>query len=609
MTYRDYQHKYIDNIKQDKSNLLIGFMGSGKSLILKGIIDKYYKDKKVLIIVGRRDITLQLATYYSDHSYILSGKDYDESSNIFLATFQTLIRRDIDLSTFDMIVIDEVHERFETKIVKEIRELDCTRIYMTGTPLKNNGRFLGKFDNILEYTNARQMIEDGYIAKTKFISKANILSDESSISSQNGDYKDYDIERVIDKQALIGWLVADNKEYEWSTKHKCILYANSIATATKILDAMNDKDNIRILHSKLSKKDKEETWGWFKNCKNGIIINCRILTVGVDIPSVNTVINVTPTRILSLYLQSIWRASRPYEDKTTTVYDYTGNLLKEGFSPYFNDWKGKRDKKSCREQCLELPENSIARSMCLKSCTVPEEAFIVCKDTPSCSYEQDPYSSGYRLVRGKSCGVGSAFYEWSYKNTVPENSLGIVRKWSECPNCKAVYVYELETMTQPSKAVEVYKEEIEQNSITFIFNKELNVGLIILDDMKLKNYKYQIVGSSGELYEYALQHYKGRRFTIEANIPLKRLGNVTLNRGLTDFVKLVNWDKDKPQGIMRKVIKYKVDKLALEYNWSKHYSYHFMKGVKGNERFVNNKLDRIQSKYDLVKLGKSINKG
>jgi len=576
-------------------------MGSGKSLILKGIVDKYFKGKKVLIITGRRAVTLQLATYYEKHSYVLSGKDYDHSSNIFLATFQTLQRRDIDLSEFDMIAIDEAHERYETKVVKEIRELDCTRIYLTGTPLTPKGKFLGKFDNILEYTSAKQMIEDGYIARTVFISKANILSDESQIGTQSGDYKDSDIERVIDKQALVSWLVKDNLEYKWSTEHKAIMYTNSIATATKIYKALNDKENIRVIHSKLGGRQVTETMEWFKTCSNGIILNCRMLTVGIDIPSADTIINVTPTKILSLYLQSIWRASRPYKDKVATVYDYTGNLLKEEFSPYFDNWQGKKLKKSCKDQCTEFPENSIARFECLKSCTTPSDQFIVCDGKTSYSYEQNTYTSGYRLARGKPCKVGSPFYEWRYKNTIPENTIGVIRKWSECPNCKAVYVYDLKTVTEPSKAIVMYQEEVKTNDVVVIYNSKLKQAMLILDSLKTKSYKYKIVDSQEELYTYCLQYFKGGRFTITSSIKLPKLDNVLVDNSLSQFVDLINWESETNQGIMKKIVLAQMAKVIKSYGWKSGVIHYTSKYVNGNEKQWIKFLKERPSKQQFMK--------
>ncbi len=447
MQFRPYQSEYVDNIALNKSNLLVAPMRSGKSLIMTGIIDKYFKDQFVLIIVGMRNVILQLSDYYADHTFILAGKDFDHSKHIQLATFQTFGRRSIDLTQYAAVFVDEAHMRFNTDLVKQIRDLTCTRVFFTGTPLfPNNKRMNQHVDNVLQHITVEEMINSNYLAPTRFMAVGNMLKDESELSTQNGDYLNEDIDRIIDKQALIQWIVVDNIKYEWSSKHKTIMYTNSIATAERISAAFNSPD-VRIIHSKLTSKQMDATMEWFHSTPNGIIINCRMLTVGVDIPSADTIVYLLPTKIHSLYLQSIFRASTVFGDKVATVYDYSGMLGK--VNPY-TDFSEYSKKLSCKEECAKsYPNDPLAQYFCLESCT-SNPILIQCNGELPVSYINNPIISNFQVHKGTPCLEAHPVYRMEYKQTEP--SPGMIRKWCKC-KCGCVTSYDVKTLTEPADIV------------------------------------------------------------------------------------------------------------------------------------------------------------
>lgn len=587
MKFRPYQQQYIDNIKINQSNLCIATMRAGKSLILKGIIDKYFQNRKVLILVGIRHVILQLASYYDDYSFILSGKKFDHSKHIHLGTFQTLQRRDIDLTEYDMIAIDEAHQRFNTDIVKEIRNLSCTRIYFTGTPLTNSNRFLSnEFDNILEFTSVKQMIDDGYLAPTKFLMVGNMLTSESDIRVKNGDYVNEDIDRVIDRSALIDWLIRDDKLYNWSSEHKAIMYTNSIETTNKIVNRFNSP-NVKAIHSKLGKKQVEEIMEWFNTTTNGIIVNCRMLTVGVDIPSADTVIYLLPTKIHSLFLQSIFRASTKYDDKVAKVYDYSGMLNK--VNPYTNEWK--KAKLSCKDACIkQYPNDKLAQYFCIEGCK-SDPILVPCKGELPYSHAENPFVSNFTIHSGTPCKESRPIWDYTYKETNPEP--GTLRKWSKC-SCGCVTYYDVQTLTKPSEMIPVYDHSKHMNTLTIIYSEEHRRALALFDDISKSVYKVLMFDSSIELYEHAIKFFKGKEFQILSNATMAKLPNVAIDTGLNDVKPLISWPSDN-KGFIRKLIKAKFTELVSFFGLKPGFVYYNMKNVNlQNEKEVLNFLNLSQ---------------
>jgi superfamily II DNA or RNA helicase len=368
--------------------------------MLQGIVNKYFEGKKVLIILGMRNILIQLADYFKDSTFILSGKEFDETKSIHLATFQTYQRRKHNLEDYNLVAIDEAHLRYNTKIVKEIRTLKCTRLFMTGTPINNKNKALGRFDNVLNFIDIKQMIDKGYLAPTSFISRNNLLIHEKELGTQNGDYKDTDIERVMDKTSLLNTVVQDNIKYKWASEHKCICYVNTIRVGKQLCDSFNDINNVKIIHSNLSKVEYNEVMEWYDKASNGIIINCQILSIGFDSPTTNTIIYLFPTKIYSNYLQKIWRASTKYKDKHTTIYDYSGMLHK--LSPYYTEWF-KPNERKCSDQCKEFDKDSVEYECCVESCIDPN-TFPICNGETSITFNMNPYKRNFKVMQGKPCG-------------------------------------------------------------------------------------------------------------------------------------------------------------------------------------------------------------
>jgi superfamily II DNA or RNA helicase len=610
MILRPYQQEYVDNIKLNESNLIIAPMRAGKSVIMKSIIDTYFQDKKVLIMLGIRDVVVQLSKYYKNHSFILSGKEFsDSSTGVFLATYQTFQRRDVDLNSFDAVILDEVHQRYNTAIVKEIRNLSCTRLYFTGTPLTNKNTFLGKFDNKLEFINTEQMVEQGYLTPTRFLANGNLLADEKQIGIRNGEYKEEDLELIMDKQALIDNLINDAKTYGWVTEHKTIMYTNTIAYAEKICNKFNDP-NVKVLHSKLGKKEEESIMDWYDNTDAGMLINVRKLTTGFDSPSTDTVVYLFPTMVWSLYLQSIWRGSTldpSNPNKQTTVFDYSGMLYK--LSPYYSSW-GRTAKPPCSEACKEFPENSVERHFCIESCKPDPEHFPVCDGKLPKSLVGNPYVSHFQVVQGKPCKEAHPVWENTYKTTTPKNTIGKLIKWCKC-KCGCVTRYVVTTMTDPSQMVELYSKEASPytNKVTVLFNNKEGKALLILDDVSLPRYRFAVVETQNELYSKCLAFFKSKKFMIVTSSPLSKLPVAQVDPKLEAFVPLVDFSRDRHNYIIKKMITVVLEDVVRHFNFKKGMTFYFKKViVPDTEKRIVRFLSSSFSKTDFLKFKTDLEK-
>lgn len=610
---RPYQIDAVNQIQLGISNICVLYPRAGKSFIAKLIIDKYFSNKKVLLICGRRTIILQFEEYFKDSfSWILSGKDYDHNKNIFLASYQTIQRREIDYTEFDCVIFDECHEFAETKTVKKLKETVHTIIGLTATPITAKNKLLKGWDNWIRPITVQSMIENNWLAPTKFFSTNDTIGKFSGDlkKKSTGDYTEESIRRVIAKDGLIlravDYVISNNI----TNTYKAALYVNFIDTANEIYKKLKHLDNVYIYHSKRSVKEQKEALEGYNSCTYGVIINVRGLAVGWNSPSTNMIIYSILTPIHALAAQIMLRGSTYLPNKEATVIDLTGQLVGKGaLNPYtdFSDYG--KVKPTCKEKCLEFPENSMDRYMCLQTCKPNPDSFIVCDGKPSFSLIEDDFKTNFK-VEGTPCKVALPFWEYQYKQEILKKDIGKIKKIMICPKCGCKTTYILSTLTEPSTIIELYSEDIyvDQNEIMFIYNKQLKKGLMVISDNKLKNYKYEIATSPEELYTKALKMFKNRKFSISSNVPISVLPNVHRDNSIEKLVNIVDWNTDNPK-IMRKVIKSIVEAKVEQEGMKKGYTYFFMKNVKtSNERYIFKQLQMVNDRYDLIKLSKKLEK-
>ena len=538
---RDYQIVARDSVKLNTSNLLVLPIRSGKTYIAKLIIDKYFKDQKVLIIVGRINIITQFPDVFeeSKYSWILSGKDYDHTKGIFLASFQTLQRRELDYSEFDCLIIDEYQERRKTSIVKELKKAIKTHILLTGTPLTNSNKLFDKRDyNWIQPITTLQMVQQGYLAETKFLSTSDAIERNKSVlkTKSTGEYTEESIRRIITKSAMVNRLLGYILTNKSNENNKTLVYVNFIETANELYEKVKHLPNTFVLHSKLTKKVQEDTLKAFKESSKGLIISVRSLSVGVNIPDADLLLYAIFTKIHSLALQILLRASTKYGDKVSTVIDFSGQLSEDKAVNPMTNFSEYYDKPSCREKCLKLYDQfDIEFIPCLDNCK-PEES-IPCNTEMSST---NPYKIDWQRIEGKGCEMLSFVWENEYWSEPVPNSSNIY-KFARCGHCGSVTRYTLVTLdNSPYDFILTNKDSL-KDTAHFIYDKAVRKAYILADRDSDKFYRSTIVTNPSEALKWLNKQFKGGSFHLFSNIKMKHIPNATLLKSLDSWVPFIDY--------------------------------------------------------------------
>jgi len=398
---RPYQLSAVNSIQLHKVNLLVLPQRSGKSFIMELAIDTY-QFKKVLILVGYRKIVKQLSTYYKDrYTYILSGEAYDHSKQVHIASHQTFANRDISIDQYDCIIIDEFHSRQSQAVYDIVNQPTATKLLFTGTPLTNSNKLITKgIDNIIQPTTVRDLLDNSWLAPTRFLSNSTVLGDNAELlTTTKQDFDESIVRQIIQKESLltgIRELIVDN---QLDTKHNTVIYVNYIDTAEQLYLILEGLHNVNIVHSKLSQKTQDLALSNYE-ADYGILINVRALSLGWDSPRTDSLIYAFFTKIHSLSLQILWRASTinpKNSNKIATVYDMTGQL---SFINPYTDFSEYSNKLSCKEKCIkQYPTDLMQQYFCMESCK-SNPILVPCIGQLSPGLAEYPFISNYQIHEG-----------------------------------------------------------------------------------------------------------------------------------------------------------------------------------------------------------------
>lgn len=588
MIPRQYQLDTVQQIELNKVNLCSLPMRSGKSFIIKLIIE-HYDFKKVLILVGYRKIVLQLSNYFPDHTYILSGKEFNHEAKIHIGTFQTFNLRDININEYDCIIIDEFHSRM-SETVYELLNNQATHLLFTGTPLTPRNKLITKgIDKLIQPVTVKDLLEAGYLAPTKFMSNSDILGRHAQeLLTTKQDFDQSVVRQIIKTEDLLGNIRKLIIDQQLDTKHNTVIYVNYIETAEQLYNLLADLNNVQLVHSKLTDKQQSAALEAYDSAP-GILINVRALSLGWDSPNTDCLIYAFFTKIHSLALQILWRAStlnKHNPNKVATVYDMTGQL---GFVNPYTDFSSYSKKKSCKDQCYEqYGDDPMQLYFCLESCK-GEPIVVTCDGKQPFYHNENPFITNYRIISGTPCKQPYPSWEFQYKTV--DAGLGLVTKYQKCP-CGCVTAYDVKTLHQPAEMIPVYNELKIMNTVTILFSKERMKALAIFDDISKSNYRIFQFDSSETLYIEACKFFHSKPFQIISNARLPKLPNVEVNSRLSAVLPLIAWDTPNANFI-KKLIKFKLEQLCEYFGIKPGMIYYVSKYIqRDNEKQILNDLGR-----------------
>jgi superfamily II DNA or RNA helicase len=309
---RKYQEGIVEKILEHQQGIIKLSTGYGKSMVALKLTEE--TQLKTLIVVPRLNLLKQfqadIKNLYGLECGIINGQTFDVKE-ITIATIQTLKLRDLSKikSEFGMIIFDECHLYISDKSIRVIMSFNPLRLYgMSGTPDRSDGQ-----GEALKFYFG-DIIVDKALPQEKPTVK---------IYKYDGKYFGSTYSEIIDLQSQDenrNKLIADIANKEIYDGRKIIILTKRVDHYQRIAELITS-DKAFPIRATLPSTEGREQQRLLERLREGsgdfnaILGTFSLLSTGINIPALDTIIFAGDIKSNVLATQSIGRILRLFEGK------------------------------------------------------------------------------------------------------------------------------------------------------------------------------------------------------------------------------------------------------------------------------------------------------
>lgn len=330
--------KALAKLQQDNKHkaLLISATGTGKTY-LSAFAVKKANPKRLLFLAHREQILKQACKTFAkiipDIQYgILSANHKDFHKPYLFATINMLSKEEnltqFAPTHFDYIIIDETHRAGASSYLKILNYFQPQFLLgMTATPERTDGFDIYQlFDHNIAYEiRLNQAMQENLLCPFHYFGITDITVDNQEIND-NSTFND------LTTDARVTHIINQSQYYGFSGERlRGLIFCSQIEEA----QILSQKFNERGFHTiALSGKDSQETRTNAihkleqKERSTGLdyIFTVDIMNEGIDIPAINQIIMLRPTKSAIIFVQQLGRGLRKYPQKDyVVILDFIGN--------------------------------------------------------------------------------------------------------------------------------------------------------------------------------------------------------------------------------------------------------------------------------------------
>jgi len=361
---RNYQVDAIRDGINDKRLMMLSPTGSGKSLIIYGLI-RLATTGRVLIVVPTTSLVEQMYKDFKDYGFdsdenchkIYSGHDKNTDKRIVITTWQSVYKLPKAwFKDFSMVIGDEAHlfKATSLKTLMEKCENAMLRFGTTGTldDAKTHKLMLeGLFGQVRRFTTSKQLMKDGQLAKLKINCLMLNYSDEVRNSTKKYSYQE-EMDFLVShapRNNFIKNLALDQTGntlllFQYVEKHGKILYE-------MIKEKVGDR-KVFFVYGGVNANEREDIRAITEKETDAIIVaSYGTFSTGINIRNLHNIIFASPSKSKIRNLQSIGRGLRLGDNKAeATLYDISDDLSRGAHKNYTLDHAVERIKQYNEEK-------------------------------------------------------------------------------------------------------------------------------------------------------------------------------------------------------------------------------------------------------------------
>jgi len=225
---RPYQQDSLNELRialrTNKSALLQGCTGSGKTVIFSSIIQSAAKNNyRTWTIVPRKELLTQSSKHFVKwdiaHNFISAGSNESRAFKTHIVSKDTLIRRWDKVKNWpDLIIIDEAHINYKFQMDLLERIPDHTKIIgFSATPERLDGLGLSDiYDTLIMGKSIPWLTARGYLSELKYFAPP--IEGIENLHRKGQDVDANELDELLEKKAIYGKVI--NHYEKWGTVKK-----------------------------------------------------------------------------------------------------------------------------------------------------------------------------------------------------------------------------------------------------------------------------------------------------------------------------------------------------------------------------------------------------
>ncbi len=288
---------------------------------------------RVLILATRtrlvRQIHERLEAFGVPHGIIaadLRGM-FDAFQFVQVCSADTLYRRCIGdavmpLPAAEVVIFDEAHLAAADSRMAILEQYpDALRLGFTATPARKSGKSLSTvFDRLILGPSILELIRAGSLVRPRIFNVPVVSREELKALPKDaaGDYAEGAVGTLLSRPKLIGDVIEN-----WlgiAAGKRSIVFACNKAHGASLVEGFGRAGiAAEILTDQDDEATREEAITRLESGQTSVLVNCFLLSYGIDVPAVECIVLARPTRSLPMYLQMVGRGMRPAPGKDHVV--------------------------------------------------------------------------------------------------------------------------------------------------------------------------------------------------------------------------------------------------------------------------------------------------
>ena len=331
--------------------LIVAPVGSGKSLIAAEFIKRIQDSAprtKIVVLTHVQELLVQnadeLRLHYPscDFGFYCAGLNEKKLHNdVTFASIQSVYSKAYDFPrAVQIIICDECHlipHKSDTQYRKFIDDCiainpNCKVIGLTGTPFRSDSGRLDDgdnklFDGIAYDIGIDFMIKNGFLCKP-IVPQVNTVMSVDGVKTRNGDYIESQLQKAVDVDDITRACVDEIIEHGRNRK-KWLIFTAGVQHCEHVRDEIRSRGvSCEMVTGETPKGEREDIIRRYRNGDIQCLVNVAVLTTGFNVPEIDMLAFMRPTRSPVLYIQCIGRGLRIAPGKVDCLVLDFGGVVK-----------------------------------------------------------------------------------------------------------------------------------------------------------------------------------------------------------------------------------------------------------------------------------------